>query len=90
MRLRNWGIAITIFYALALVFLLMPACWYLLLDQSNIEKLYQEWAFWVWPAILIGGEAILLFISVDTSRKRLKPRRHILISISTTALFFHF
>ncbi len=40
---------------------------------------------WIWIVILVGGEALLLFLSVDTSWRRLKPQRHIGVTVFTTA-----
>lgn len=92
--MRNWGIVVTAFYALALMGLLVPgglllAAWP---DIPDLLDFYGSsltiWLTWVWIVILVGGQALLLFLSVDTSRKKLKPRQHVLISISTAALLF--
>lgn len=89
--MRNWGMVITSFYALIVVGLLVPAM-ALLADESpdlkDLAESYTHWALWLWVGMLVGGEALLLFLSVDTSRKRLKPRQHILVSISTAAVLF--
>jgi hypothetical protein len=42
---------------------------------------------WVAVAIPVLGQAVLLFLRVDTSFKRLKPRAHILVSSAITAFF---
>ena len=86
--MRKWGIIITTFYALIVVILIIPgllvtwgvSSWSALLD------IYRHWLPWVCIGILIGGQAALLLVSVDTSWKRLKPRQHIWISIATVAL----
>jgi hypothetical protein len=92
--MRNWGIVVTAFYALALMGLLVPgglllATWP---DIPDLLDFYGSsltiWLTWVWIVILVGGQALLLFLSVDTSRKKLKPRQHVLVSISTAALLF--
>ncbi len=35
----------------------------------------------LWPGLLICSHAILLFLSVDQSHKRLRPHQHILVSV---------
>ena len=86
--MRKWGILITAFYALILVILIIPG--FLVMSDgwswSTILDIYSHWLPWVCIGILIGGQAALLLVSVDTSWKRLKPRQHIGVSIATVAL----
>jgi len=91
--MRKWGILITFFYALVLLVLLLPAG--VLLSGaaatpskilSALEEVSSEWPFWLPIGVLIAGQALLLFLSVDTSQKRLKPRSHILLSVGITSL----
>jgi hypothetical protein len=96
--MRNWGIVVTAFYALALMGLLVPGVLLLggWLDVSDVlsglldfyGSSLRSWLAWTWVVILVGGQALLLFLSVDTSRRKLKPRQHILVSISTAAILF--
>lgn len=92
--MRKWGIVISVFYALIVVGLLVPAA-VLLVSPSNwwtggfregILAAYREWPAWVPIIIVVGGQALLLFLSVDTSQKRLKPRTHILVSCAVGAI----
>lgn len=89
--MRNWGIIITVFYSIILIFLLSPMWMYLWPSSlSNLENPYLSYlkdsltSFGlspeVWIAILIGGQALLLFLSVDTSWRRNKPRQHVLVT----------
>jgi hypothetical protein len=41
---------------------------------------------WVWAAMLIGGQALLLFLVVDTSWRRIQPRRHVLLAALVVAM----
>jgi hypothetical protein len=86
--MRKWGFLITAFYALILVILIIPGL--LVMSEgwswSTILDIYSHWLPWVCIGILIGGQAALLLVSVDTSWKRLKPRQHIGVSIATVAL----
>lgn len=92
--MRNWGIVITVFYALVVVCLLLPGGLFLAgqLDSFDLAGSYGNflafWLTWIWIAILVAGQALLLFLSVDTSRKRLKPRQHVLVSVAAAALLF--
>lgn len=92
--MRKWGIVITACYALILLAVLMPGA--ILLAQEKFDgwpalfrsvgEGYGDWMFWTLIAILVGGQALLLFLSVDTSQKRLKPRTHILVSCAVGAI----
>lgn len=92
--MRKWGIVISAFYALILAALFLPA--YLLLAQDefhgwrgflrDLKEGYASWLLWIVLGILLASQAILLFLSVDRSQKRLKPRTHILISVALGAL----
>lgn len=99
--MRKWGVVISAFYALILLVLLLPV--FVLLAQSqyhglpqflrDLAEAYRAWETWVVFAVLFSGQALLLFLSVDTTQRRLQPRAHIFLtclvaSILTAALTF--
>jgi hypothetical protein len=92
--MRKWGIVITVFYALILLGLIVPgAVLFTGGDFSNwpkliqgVEEMYKEWMFWIPAGAVLASQALLLFLSVDTSQKRLKPRAHILVSCTVAAV----
>lgn len=78
--MRRWGVAISVVYAVILVGLLVPLG-VGLFGAKNVSELFEgiigTWAeVWVWiPLVmLLGGQAALLFVPVDTSPQRLRPR----------------
>jgi hypothetical protein len=97
--MRNWGIVVTAFYAVVVL---------LLLSFGMVLLAEDWWAFDTWQqsdftelvfvalipaAILTCGQLLLLFVSVDTSWRRLKPQRHAkvtagLVGIMVTILAF--
>lgn len=92
--MRKWGVVVTLCYALLILVLIVPG-WVLLLgDYSGrasfyalITDDYADWIPWTMLGVLAASQALLLFLKVDTSRKRLKPRSHILVSSALTAFF---
>jgi len=92
--MRKWGIAISVFYAVIVVGLLAPAGLRLAMGGSSasffktLGDMYAEWLVWAAIVIVIGGQAILLFLSVDTSQKRLKPRTHLAVSVIAGSMLF--
>jgi hypothetical protein len=81
--MKRWGILVTAFYAVALV-----GCLIVIFGPSIVTSIDREaWPFVaLWLTIVVGGQAMLLFLSVDTSRRKLTPRRHILVSVATAAI----
>ena len=92
--MRKWGIIISSFYALILLGLIVPAVVILFKGDpqsgkgffDDVFNTYRNWFFWIPAGAILASQALLLFLSVDTSFKRLKPRAHILVSITVGAL----
>jgi hypothetical protein len=92
--MKHWGVVITLLYALVVIGFLLPLGYYLADDGDFFAALIAAvdpaegdpvWILWVVVALFITAQAALLFVSVDVSKKRLKPRRHIAIAVATTA-----
>jgi hypothetical protein len=91
--MRKWGVLITVIYALMVLALLVPIAVLLVGPWDwwggfweGIVATYREWLVWVLIVIVLGGQSLLLFLSVDTSLKRFKPRAHILLSCFVAAI----
>jgi hypothetical protein len=86
--MRKWGIVVTIVYSLIILGILTPAAILIVGDQysqwgqlaRNVWGAYTNWAYWIPVGVVVCGEALLLFLDVDTSWRRAKPRAHILVS----------
>lgn len=85
----KWGILITASYALILLLLLVPG--FIALSalpppsSDSSDSLYTSALILLPVGILLFGQALLLFLSVDTSRRLLKPRAHIFVSCTVAA-----
>jgi hypothetical protein len=89
----KWGILISAFYALIVFVLLIPGAVFLATGDStlpgfldDLAKTFRVGLWWLPIVAVLAGQALLLFLCVDTSQKRLKPRAHILVSCGVTAL----
>ena len=80
--MRKWGIVITIFYSVILLGFLVPGA--VFIAQDNLLYTYKNLLTWISIGIVIAGQAFLLFLSMDTSFQRTRPRAHILVSCLTT------
>ncbi len=91
--MRKWGIVIAIVYALIVLGLLTPGAILIVGGDAarlgalagNVWGAYSTWVYWVPAGAVLVGEAALLFLTVDMSRQRLKPRAHILVSGTVAA-----
>lgn len=95
--MRKWGFLITAFYVLVVSLILLPLSHFLAFNDLDDDFMdvwsEMDWSgfieFWpgtIWVAVLLFGQALLLFLSVDTSFRRIHQRRHIGVSIATAAL----
>jgi len=92
--MRKWGIVISLLYALIVVGLLVPVSVFLvgsdsLMRSDFLDRLtdtYQEWGVWIPIGMVLIGQAALLFLSVDTSWKRLKPRMHLAVTCTIASM----
>lgn len=92
--MRRWGILISVFYALILLVFIVPTALLVGGDPTrswgqyfkDVQGGYSDWFLWLLITTMLSSQVLLLFLSVDTSQKRLKPRAHVLISIALGAL----
>jgi hypothetical protein len=95
--MRKWGIVISVFYAVIVAFLLVPGFFLIAggytdpvwrIVATGLIEVLQEWLAWILIAAVLAGQALLLFLSVDTTQKKLKPRTHIAISVAVASMLF--
>jgi len=92
--MRKWGIVISVVYALILLGLIVPVAVFFFSEDTHswlgmflgVVATYHDWLYWFPAGAILASQALLLFLSVDTSFKRLKPRAHILVSVTVGAL----
>jgi hypothetical protein len=92
--MRKWGIIISVFYAVVVVVLLIPAGILLAGNQNSLHEVFSnewpemfgEWLTWVWIFAVLAAQALLLFLSVDTSQQRFKSRTHLAISVIVSSM----
>lgn len=93
--MRRWGMLITLAYAVILTAFLVPLVELLNAHfrspefrrtfVDNVAKGYSSWSTWMFIGICVAGQVLLLFLSVDTTFQKIKPRAHILLSCLLTA-----
>lgn len=90
--MKKWGLVVTLFYGVLVLVFLAPV--YMLLVSSSTpsaadfkEAYTSSGEPWLIAVVVMLGAFLLLWLSVDTTQRRLKPRTHILVSALTTGLF---
>jgi len=92
--MRRWGIVLTVLYALIVVGMLIPGGVFLsgVSENGGASKFlddlgdgYKDGLVWVFTSMVVVSQALLLFLSVDTSQKRLKPQAHIWVSCAVAS-----
>jgi hypothetical protein len=94
--MKRWAIFTVLLYALALGLLTLPVGfiafgnWGLKADGWNLKDalaLYVNWGYWLWLAVLVAGQALLLLLPINLAERRLPARRPLKIPVIVTAFF---
>ncbi len=83
--MRRWAFVTVFLYLISLVVLTAPLvylCFRAWPGSSNYHISFREaletyhfWGFWLWAAVMIAAQALLLLIPVDRAERRPTPRR---------------
>ena len=90
--MKRWAFLTALIYALALVLLAVPAI-VICFSGKNMftirqaATVYFEWAYWLWLAVLVGGQALLLLLPIDIAQKRQPARRKLKIPVVVGGFF---
>jgi hypothetical protein len=89
--MKKWGLVVTLFYGVVVLAFLVPAYLFTIWDSTpsaaDFREVYAGWIPWTSAAAVMLGSILLLWLSADTTHRRLKPRTHILVSALTIGLF---
>src|SRR5260370_20542902 len=85
--MKRWAILTVLLYGVVLALLTASVMFLLFLGKSeqgaitplmsliDILSWYQEWGYWVWLAVMLAGQALLLLVPVGLAERRLPARR---------------
>jgi len=89
--MKRWAWLVAGLYAAMLVVLTFPAIWgafYPKVKVVEAVKIFTAGGYWIWVALMVLGELLLLLVPVLVAEKRLKGRRPLLVPVITAALLF--
>lgn len=88
--MKSWGTAITALYVLIVLVVLTPATLYLVggraVTLNDVGNAYRDPTPWILAVVVLVSEAALLWLSVDTSRQKLKPRTPVVLTAIMSGL----
>jgi hypothetical protein len=94
--MKRWAILTVLLYALALLVLTMPvlliACskWGASgsgMAAKDLLEIYLAWGYWLWLAVLVAGQFLLLLLPINIAERRLPARRPLRTPVIVTAFF---
>jgi hypothetical protein len=93
--MKRWAILTVLLYALALLLLTVPVVMVAFggwgksgaIGLRDVLKLYLNWGYWLWLAILVAGQVLLLLLPINIAEKRLPSRRPLQTPVIVTAFF---
>ena len=96
MRMKRWAALTVLLYALALIALTAPALvaafgnWGSNGDSygwHRARSVYAACGYWIWVAILLAGQSLLLLLPIHIAERRLPARRPLMLPVVVTAFF---
>ncbi|MEI6194873.1 MAG: hypothetical protein WCS42_11145 [Verrucomicrobiota bacterium] len=94
--MKRWACLTVFLYALALLVLTLPVMLFAFANWGQRDmniglrevcQTYANWAYWVWLAVLLAGQALLLLLPIRIAERRLPARRALKIPVIVTAFF---
>jgi hypothetical protein len=90
--MKRWAALTVLLYALTLILLTAPIMLVAFggwarstLGLQNILQTYSDWGYWLWLAVLVAGQALLLLLPIQITERRLPARRPLKIPVIVTA-----
>ena len=93
--MKRWAAVTILLYLLVLVVLTLPVMFVAFAEWPTTKegvisfeemlKVYREWGYWLVIGVFVLAQACLLLVPVDTSQRRLPPRRKLLVPVLATA-----
>ncbi len=93
--MKRWAIFTVFLYTVALLLLTVPVAAVAFggwgknasMSLNDILKIYAAWQYWLWLAVLVAGQFLLLLLPINIAERRLPARRPLKVPIIVTAFF---
>ena len=93
--MKRWAALTVLLYAAALLLLTAPVLlvtfggWAKngVMGLQDTSKIYLQWGYWLWLAVLVAGQALLLLLPISIAERRLPARRPLKVPVIVTGFF---
>lgn len=92
--MKRWAILTVLLYALALLLFTVPVITIAFgswakntVALPDALKVFQAWGYWIWLAVLVGGQFLLLLLPINLAERRLPARRPLKTPVIVSAFF---
>ena len=92
--MKRWALLTVLLYTLALLVLTVPVIrlaynsWSgKAVSLSSELRIYRHVSYWLWLAVLVTGQALLLLLPIHIAERRRPARRPLKVTVIVTALF---
>lgn len=94
--MKRWAILTVLLYALALLLLTVPVLLVTFggwskngngITLPDALKTYLNWGYWLWLAVLVAGQALLLLLPLRIAERRLPARRPLKVPVIVSGFF---
>jgi hypothetical protein len=94
--MKRWAVLTVLLYAFTLLLLTVPVLliafgnWGLNSNNNGLHgmlQIYLAWGYWLWLAIMVAGQALLLLLPINIAERRLPARRPLKMPVIVSAFF---
>jgi len=92
--MKRWSLLTVLLYAATMLLLTVPAIWIAFNGWSDkgvglkhAAEVFKYWAYWLWLAVFLFGQALLLLLPIHIAERRLPARRPLKVPVAVTAFF---
>ncbi|MFZ0827680.1 MAG: hypothetical protein WAO02_09685 [Verrucomicrobiia bacterium] len=92
--MKRWAALTVLLYAIVLLLLTVPVILIAFNGWSDkgvslqeALKIYARWAYWLWLAVFVAGQALLLLLPIHIAERRLPARRPLTTPVIVSAFF---
>ncbi len=91
-RMKRWAALTVLLYAVVMLMLTVPIIWtaFNVCTEKGVSlpfilRIYRHWIYWIWMAVFVAGQALLLLLPIHIAERRLPARRPFKITVIVTA-----
>src|SRR6266508_2033471 len=86
--MKRWAVLVVVLYGLWLLLLTTPLVLLCLKHGSEeVRDMVLHWSYWLWLAVMLAGQALLLFVPIAAVEGRPVRRRRLLVPVLTASFF---